>query len=61
MHQCIDIVVDNGHSQDAADAQEKHDSILTMFCQLIFMNPAGHATFSVSQYMMSSHRQGCQH
>lgn len=42
MHQCVDIVVDNSHSQDTANAQEKHHRILTMFGQLFPVNPAKH-------------------
>lgn len=57
MQQCIHIVVDNSNSQDEADAQEKHYSILMTFCKLILMNPARHITFSVFQYMMGSYQR----
>lgn len=49
MHQCVDIVVDNSHSQDTANAQEKHHRILTVFGQLFPMDPAKHTTLSTPQ------------
>lgn len=53
MHQCVDVVVDNSHSQDTAHAQEKHHRILTMFGQLFPMDPAKRTTFSRPQHMMN--------
>ena len=43
MYQGNNIVMNDTHSQDTANAQEKHDSVLTMSCQLVSVDPARHA------------------